>query len=254
MFHVKRASQLATEREHEGVPGGRSRVRRVPRETSERGGAAPQLLPTRKGRVGSGLHRHDGEPSGALHVPGDRSGRQKGNGQRLPPIDRLILRRHDAATARPDQRHQLLHGLSRVRQQASDGGIEGPSVGHVVSQRIPPGMEDRDAVGRADGPYGPPHVVETTIRRIHEHELGPRKQQGQQHPRQACARADIDDPARKVLCIGRKRRTHGSGEPGRVFDERLDGRRSEDAGSTSRAPGLLEGGLQIITQHPRRGR
>ena len=93
-------------------------------------------------------------------------------------------------------------------------------------------------------------VVEAPLRGVHKSKFSVGEERRQNHTRKPRAGPHIDNAALELIELCRKRRTHGPGEPDRVFDKRIDGRRTDDTGRTGRRPGLIKCGQLIVSQHP----
>lgn len=148
----------------------------------------------------------------------------------------------------------MLHCLSWISQQARDRHIVSTTPGDITSQLIAAPMHDLNSTSNAECSDRTSGVVKASFRCIHESEFGVGEEGRQNHARESCAGADVNDSSAELIKLRRKRRTHGPGEPDRVFDKHLDGRRADDAGRTGGRPGLLKGDQLIVSQHPRRGR
>ena len=123
-----------------------------------------------------------------------------------------------------------------------------------MRQLVASAMHDLHPISNAEGPYRTTGVVEAALRGVDEAEFRMGEERRQNHSRETRASSHIDDAAVELIERCRKRRTHGPSKPDRVFDKRLNGRRTNDARRTGRRPGLVKRGQLIVSQHPQQGR
>ena len=123
-----------------------------------------------------------------------------------------------------------------------------------MRQLVAPSMHDLHPISNAERAGRATGVIEAALRGVDKAEFRLGEERRENHSGKPCASPHIDDVAVKIIERCRKRRTHGLGKPDRVFDKRLDGRRTDGASRTGRRPGLVKRDQLIVSQHLQRGR
>ena len=154
----------------------------------------------------------------------------------------------------PNQRRQQFDGLGCISQEPGHGYIVCAAPGDVMRQLVASSMHDLHPISNAERPYRTTGVVEAALRGVDKAKFRMGEERRQNNSGKACASPHINDATVKIIEGCRKRRTHGPGKPDRVFDQCLDGRRTDDAGRTGRRPGLVKRDQLIVSQHLQRGR